>query len=56
MKKRNIKNLSLNKKTISNFELNKVKGGTFGLLCITASLVLGCVTNDDCEGGKGSIP
>lgn len=32
MKKQKINNLSLNKKTISNFELTKVRGGAFPTL------------------------
>lgn len=42
MKKQNIKNLQLNKKVVTNFEVNKIRGGL-----LTVNQKTGCV--DQCE-------
>lgn len=51
MKKRKIKNLSLRKKTVSNLDIQKIKGGTLGAICIILSVVYNCDTGG---GGQGS--
>ena len=63
MKKRNLKNLSLKRETISTLDSNKINGGeamTFGIICITLSLAFECVTSECLDtfgcGPGGGIP
>lgn len=54
MKKRNLKSLKLNKKSISSFAQNRLAGGsrTSNICSVGCSLAGGCGTGDPVPSGK----
>ncbi|WP_156168872.1 hypothetical protein [Kordia jejudonensis] len=50
MKKKNLRILNLNKKTVSSLKLNKINGGTNGGTKTLGNVTTGFVESDKCGG------